>query len=76
MRLFFLIGHNTLSCLYKVSKALSLPFYLPVLPLSGPSLPQSLMMMSTGQRLRFARDFLAERLKLLVAKSALSQLGD
>ncbi|CAM9991840.1 unnamed protein product [Ascophyllum nodosum] len=37
---------------------------------------QSLMITSTGQRLRLARDALAERLKVLVAKSALSQLGD
>lgn len=37
---------------------------------------QSLMLLSTGERLRMARDALAERLKVLVAKSALSQLGD
>lgn len=37
---------------------------------------QSLMLLSTGERLRMARDALAERLKVLVAKSALSQLGE
>lgn len=37
---------------------------------------QSLMLLSTGDRLRMARDALAERLKVLVAKSALSQLGE
>eukprot|EP00752_Nemacystus_decipiens_P017366 g15562.t1 len=37
---------------------------------------QSLIILSTGERLRMARDALAERLKVLVAKSALSQLGE
>lgn len=36
---------------------------------------QSLMIKSTGRRLRVARAALAQRLRLLVAKSALNQLG-
>lgn len=36
---------------------------------------QSLMIKSTGRRLRMARQALVERLKVLVAKNALNQLG-